>query len=199
MELDQVRSAVLTHFDIPRTGSGFDDTRFDSASVTFLGLEPIDILRIPDGEFVHYVTLGGSRHPMTDSAAALADPVRGPRAELVLTLRGGAGVQAGLPRGLGVLIAAPAVEGVVLQPDALLDLGEPLWHNAPFTAVLLGEADIAEVPLPEPADPVRFLAVAPITATEAAWVRVRGAAALRDAWAEAGIDIRDPQRAAANL
>ncbi|WP_084512701.1 suppressor of fused domain protein [Nocardia mikamii] len=199
MELDQVRSAVLTHFGIPRTGPGFDDTRFDSASVTFLGLEPIDILRIPDGEFVHYVTLGGSRHPMTDSAAALADPVRGPRAELVLTLRGGAGAQAGLPRGLGVLIAAPSVEGVVLQPDALLDLGEPLWHNAPFTAVLLGEADIAEVPLPEPADPVRFLSVAPITATEAAWVRVRGAAALRDAWSEAGIDIRDPHRAAANL
>ncbi|MDR7172103.1 hypothetical protein J2W56_005864 [Nocardia kruczakiae] len=199
MELDQVRSAVLTHFGIPRTGPGFDDTRFDSASVTFLGLEPIDILRIPDGEFVHYVTLGGSRHPMTDSAAALADPVLGPRAELVLTLRGGAGAQAGLPRGLGVLIAAPSVEGVVLQPDALLDLGEPLWHNAPFTAVLLDEADIDEVPLPEPADPVRFLSVAPITATEAAWVRVRGAAALRDAWTEAGIDIRDPHRAAANL
>ncbi|WP_227980218.1 suppressor of fused domain protein [Nocardia spumae] len=199
MELDQVRAAVLTHFGIPRAESGWDATRFDSASVTFLGLEPIEILRIPDGEFVHYVTLGGSRHPMTDPAAALADPLRGPRAELVLTVRGGAGVQAGLPRGLGVLIAAPAVEGVVLQTDALLDLGEPLWRNAPFTAALLGTADIAEVPLPEPAEPVRFLSVAPITATEAAWVRVRGAGALREAWAEAGIDVRDPDRSVANL
>ncbi|NKY85927.1 suppressor of fused domain protein [Nocardia veterana] len=197
MELDQVRAAVLSHFDIPRSAAGWDDTRFDSASVTFLGLEPIEILRIPDGELVHYVTLGGSRHPMTDSAAALADPVRGPRAELVLTLRGGA--PAGLARGLGVLIAAPAVEGVVLQADALLDLGEPMWRNAPFTAALLGTAEIPEVPLPDPAEPVRFLSVTPITATEAAWVRIRGAAALREAWTEAGIDVRDPGRAAANL
>lgn len=199
MEIDQVRAAALAHFDIPRTGSGFDDTRFDTASVTFLGLEPIEILRIPDGEFVHYVTFGGSRHPMTDSAAALADPVRGPRAELVLTLRADARAHAGLPRGLGVLIAAPAVEGIVLQEDALLDLGEPLWRTAPFTAALLETSDIAEVPLPEPADPVRFLSVAPITATEAAWVRVRGASALRTAWSEAGIDVRDPHRGAANL
>ncbi|APA96014.1 suppressor of fused domain protein [Nocardia seriolae] len=186
--LNQVRAGVLEHFEVESA---------DAASVTFLGLEPIDILRIPDGGFVHYATLGGSRHPMTDPAALLADPVRGPRAELVLTLRGGAG--AGLTRTLGVLVAAPAVEGVVLQADALLDLGEPLWDGAPFTAVLLGDSDIPEVQLPEPAEPVRFLTIAPITATEAAWVRIRGAAALREAWAEAGIDIRDPARAAAQL
>nr|WP_233608156.1 suppressor of fused domain protein [Nocardia stercoris] len=171
----------------------------DSASVTFLGLEPMEILRIPAGELVHYVTLGGSRHPMTDPAAALADPVRGPRAELVLTLRAGVGAQAGLTRGLGVLIAAPAVEGVVLQPDALLDLGEPLWRDVAFTAALLGPAEAPEVELPAPAEPVRFLTVTPITATEAAWVRLRGADALRAAWAEAGIDVRDPHRAAVNL
>ncbi|MVU81902.1 suppressor of fused domain protein [Nocardia sp. ET3-3] len=188
--LDNVRAGVLGHFGVESA---------DAASVTFLGLEPIDILRIPDGEFVHYATLGGSRHPMTDPAAALADPVRGPRAELVLTLRGGAGAGSGLTRTLGVLVAAPSVEGVVLQADALLDLGEPLWANAPFTAVLLGESEIPEVKLPEPAEPVRFLAVVPITATEAAWVRIRGAAALRDAWTEAGIDVRDPERAAAQL
>ncbi|GAB2506662.1 suppressor of fused domain protein [Nocardia heshunensis] len=188
--LDKVRAGVLGHFGVESA---------DAASVTFLGLEPIDILRIPDGEFVHYATLGGARHPMTDPAAALADPVRGPRAELVLTLRGGAGAGSGLTRTLGVLVAAPAVEGVVLQADGLLDLGEPLWSNAPFTAVLLGDSDIPEVALPEPAEPVRFLTVVPITATEAAWVRIRGAAALRDAWTEAGIDIRDPGRSAASL
>jgi hypothetical protein len=188
--LDTVRAAVLAHYGVPSA---------DSALVTFLGLEPIEILRIPDGEFVHYVTLGGARHPMADPTAARADPVRGPRAELVLTLRGGVGANAGLPRGLGVLIAVPAVEGVVLQEDALLDLGDPVWRDAPFTAVLLGPSDLAAVPLPAPAEPVRFLSVAPITATEAAWVRVRGAGALRAAWAEAGIDVRDPDRAAASL
>ncbi|WP_068001731.1 suppressor of fused domain protein [Nocardia pseudobrasiliensis] len=186
--LDEVRAAVLGHYGVPSA---------DSASVTFLGLEPIEILRIPDGEFTHYVTLGGARHPMTDPTAALADPLRGPRAELVLALHGGP--HTGISRGLGVLIASPAVEGVVLREDALLDLGEPLWRNAPFTAALLGPSELAEVPLPEPAEPVRFLSVAPITATEAAWVRVRGAAALREAWAEAGIDVRDPGRGAANL
>ncbi|MBF6327289.1 suppressor of fused domain protein [Nocardia transvalensis] len=188
--LDEVRAAVLGHYGVSSA---------DSASVTFLGLEPIEILRIPVGEFVHYVTLGGARHPMTDPTAALADPVRGPRAELVLTLRGGVSETTGLVRGLGVLIASPAVEGIVLQPDALLDLGEPLWRNSSFTAALLGPSEIPEVPLPEPAEPVRFLAVAPITATEAAWVRVRGAGALREAWAEAGIDVRDPARGAASL
>ncbi|WP_024799956.1 suppressor of fused domain protein [Nocardia sp. BMG51109] len=197
--LGPVRAAALGHFGVPRNGEKFDESRWDSASVTFLGLEPIEILRIPGDEFVHYVTLGGGRHPMTDPTAELADPLRGPRAELVLTLRAGVGAQAGLPRGLGVLIASPAVEGVVLQENALLDLGEPLWHNAPFTAALLGPSELPEVALPEPAEPVRFLSVAPITATEAAWTRVRGADALRTAWSEAGIDTRDPHRGAASL
>ncbi|MBL1076134.1 suppressor of fused domain protein [Nocardia sp. 2] len=188
--LDSVRAGVLGHFGVQRA---------DAASVTFLGLEPIEILRIPDGDLVHYVTLGGSRHPMTDPTAAVADPVRGPRAELVLTLRGGVGAASGLTRTLAVLVAAPAVEGIVLQQDALLDLGEPLWGNASFTAALLGKSDIAEVALPEPAEPVQFLNVAPITATEAAWVRIRGADALRTAWAEAAIDVRDPGRGAAQL
>ncbi|MFE6919496.1 suppressor of fused domain protein [Nocardia sp. NPDC057663] len=190
--VNSVRTAVLDHY-------GVDRAQVDSASVTFLGLEPIEILRIPGAGAVHYATLGGSRHPMGDPADLLADPVRGPRAELVLTLLASAGPQAGVVRSLAVLVATPSVEGVVLQADALLDLGEPLWHNAPFTAVLLGESDITEVALPEPADPVRYLSVTPITATEAAWVRVRGAQALRDAWAEAGIDVRDPARGAVNL
>jgi hypothetical protein len=188
--IDTVRASVLDHFGVPSA---------DSAAVTFLGLESIEILRIPDGEYVHYVTLGGARHPMADPTATVVDPDRGPRAELVLTLRGRRGSHAGLTRALAVLIASPAVEGVVLQPDALLDLGEPLWHSAAFTAALLSASSVPELSLPEPADPVRFLSVAPITATEAAWVRLRGAAALREAWAEADIDIRDPHRGPAKL
>ncbi|WP_280402830.1 suppressor of fused domain protein [Nocardia carnea] len=189
---ERVRAAVVRHFAV-------DAAAVDTASVTFLGLEPIEILRIPGDGVVHYATVGGSRHPMGDPSAVLADPVRGPRAELVLTLRTGPGNSAGVARSLGVLAASPAVEGVVLRADALLDLGEPLWRDAPFTAVLLGPGEIPEVDLPEPAEPVRYFAVTPVTATEAAWVRVRGAQALRDAWAEAGIDVLDPDRGAATL
>lgn len=172
-----------------------------AASVTFLGLEPLEVLRFgpDDDDLVRYVSLGCSRHPMGDPSDLIADPVRGPRAELVLTLRGGAGVASGVHRTLAVLAAAPAVEGVVLTVDGLLDVGEQLWKDAPFTAMLLGESGIGELALPEPADPVRFFDAVPITGTEAAWVRLRGAAALREAWAEAGIDVRDPARAAASL
>ena len=41
---------------------------------------------------------------------------------------------------MAVLAATPAVDGVVLVVDALIDLGSPLWEGAPFTAVLLGLA-----------------------------------------------------------
>ncbi|AMY21523.1 suppressor of fused domain protein [Rhodococcoides fascians] len=176
------------------------DDNPSSASVTFLGLESLDVLRFgADSEVVRYVSLGCSRHPMADPNDMVADPSRGPRAELVLTLRGGAGVASGVHKSLAVLAASPAVEGVVLVEDALLDLGEPLWTNAPFTAVLLGPSDIADLPLPEPFDPVHFFAAVPLTGTEAAWVRLRGADALREAWKEAGIDVRDPNRSAARL
>lgn len=172
-----------------------------SASVTFLGVESLDVLLFPpdDHGLVHYASLGCSRHPMGDPGDLVADSTRGPRAELVLALRGGAGVASGIQRTLAVLAAAPSVEGIVLVPDALIDLGEPLWKGVPFTAVLLGESEIPDLDVPEPADPVKFLSVVPLTGTEAAWVRLRGADALRDAWKEAGIDVRDPARAAASL
>ncbi|WP_327149874.1 suppressor of fused domain protein [Nocardia sp. NBC_01329] len=190
--IERVRAAVVGHF-------GVEAAAVDAASMTFLGVEPIEILRIPGDGVTHYVTVGGSRYPMGDPADLHADPVRGPRAELMLTMRAAAGAGAGVARSLGVLAAAPAVEGVVLQTDALLDLGEPIWRDAPFTAVLLGAGEIPEIELPDPAEPVRYFAVTPVTATEAAWVRVRGAQALRDAWAEAGIDVLDPGRGAASL
>lgn len=172
-----------------------------AASVTFLGLEPLEVLRFDadDDDLVRYITLGCSRHPMGDPSDLVADPVRGPRAELVLTVRGGLDVASGVHKSLAILAAAPAVEGVVLAVDGLLDLGEPLWVGTPFTAILMGDSDIDELELPGPADPVRFLAAVPITGTEAAWVRLRGAAALREAWAEAGIDVRDPRRGPVSL
>jgi hypothetical protein len=196
--LDLVRRHLRGHFD----------TEPDSASVTFLGTEAIEVLRFgpgtdgPEGpeRIVHYVSLGCSRYPMIDPAQVVADQLRGPRAEVVLRLRN-PGPVTGLARSLAILAATPAVEGVVLAADALIDLGSPLWaqptRRAPFTAVLLGHSDIPDLPLEPPRDPVRFLSVTPITATEAAWVRLkgaRGANALRQAWQDDGVDVLDPRR-----
>jgi hypothetical protein len=189
---DQVRAHLRGHFDAEP----------DSASVTFLGAEPIEVLRFRshvDG-LVHYVSLGCSRHPMSDPTEILADPVRGPRAEVVLRLRD-PGPVTGIPRSLAILAATPAVDGVVLAADALIDLGSSLWARpsgrVPFTAVLLGRSDIPDLPLEPPRDPVLFLAATPITATEAAWVRLKGADAMRQAWRTDGVDVLDPNRPAA--
>ncbi|KQU35624.1 MULTISPECIES: suppressor of fused domain protein [unclassified Rhodococcus (in: high G+C Gram-positive bacteria)] len=192
-----VTAQVRTHL---QTVLGQDDP--SSASVTFLGLEPLEVLLFAaDVEgVVRFTTLGCSRHPMADPSDMVTDSHRGPRAELILALRGVDESVAEVWRTLAVFAASPAVEGIVLVPDALLDAGEPLWPGAPFTAVLLtAESGVADLELPEPYDPVRFLRAVPITGTEAAWVRLRGADALRDAWTEAGIDIADPRRSAASL
>jgi hypothetical protein len=169
----------------------------DVASVTFLGTERIDVLRFgPDADgVVHYVSLGCSRHPMFDPTEMVTDAIHGPRAEVVVSLRGP--TPKGLARSVAVLAAAPAVEGLILEADALVDLGEPLWASTPFTAMLLGDSDIDDVPLPPPRPPVRILSATPITATEAAWVRLKGADAMREAWQADGVDVLDPSRPAA--
>jgi Suppressor of fused protein (SUFU) len=198
--LARVRAHLSAHF----RQAGVD-AEPDVASVTFLGAEPIEVLRFRTGadEVVHYVSLGCSRHPMTDattSAATAADPECGPRAEVVLRLRN-PGPITRLAHSLAIVAATPAVDGVVLTEDALIDLGSPLWDNrsgpAPFTAILLGRSDIPDLSLDPPRDPVCFLSATPITATEAAWVRLRGADAMRDAWQTDGVDVLDPNRPAA--
>jgi Suppressor of fused protein (SUFU) len=193
---DLVRAHLRGHF----AASGVDSEP-DSASVTFLGTESIEVLRFrsPDG-LVHYVSVGCSRHPMSDPTEVLADPLRGPRAEVVLCQRD-PGAVGGVARTLAILAAAPGVDGVVLAADALIDLGSPLWTRlearVPFTAVLLGRSDIPDLPLEPPRDPVSFLSATPITATEAAWVRLKGADAMRQAWLNDGVDVLDPNRRAA--
>lgn len=168
----------------------------DAASVTFLGTQSFEVLRFgsDDGDVIHYVSLGCSREPMTDPAEFAADPVRGPRAEVSVALRGT--TPTGLARSVAVLAAAPAVEGLVLAPDALVDLGSPLWSGAAFTAFLLGRSEIGDVELPAPRDPVAVLSAIPITPTEAAWVRLKGADAMREAWRADGVDVLDPGRKA---
>jgi hypothetical protein len=169
----------------------------DSASVTFLGVERIEVLRFgPDANGVyHYVSLGCSRHPMGDPTALAADPLLGPRAEVVVSLRD-TGPTTGLAKTVALLAATPAVDGVVLLPDALIDLGAPLWSPSPFTAVLLAHSDIPQVILDEPRDPVTFLSATPISANEAAWVRLKGVEALRETWQADGVDTLDPRRPA---
>ena len=193
--LTQVRAHLRGHF-AGLLGSG-PTTEPDSASVTFLGVERIEVLRFgPDADgLYHYVSLGCSRHPMGDPTALAADPLRGPRAEVVVSLRNTAPTT-GLARTVALLAATPAVDGVVLLPDALIDLGAPLWTPSPFTAVLLGPSAIPPLPLDAPREPVNFFSATPISANEAAWVRLKGVEALRETWQTDGVDTLDPARPA---
>ncbi|WP_206504169.1 suppressor of fused domain protein [Streptomyces chrestomyceticus] len=185
-----------------RTTLGQPDAR---AAVTFLGTDRVEVLRFtgggPDGDLVRYVTLGMSDRPMTDPTAVLADPLRGPRAELVLSVKAGRADVDKVLRPLAVLAASPQVEGVIVAPGASLDVGEPLWPGAPFTSVLVAEPGglVADLELDEPLDPVRFLPLLPMTPNEAAWKRVHGAEALQERWLKGGTDLRDPLRSGVAL
>jgi hypothetical protein len=161
------------------------------ASVSFLGTDRIDVLRFgPDADgLVRYATLGMSRAPMSGSSELLTE---GPRAELVLSVRG---AQDTVLRRLGALAASPAVEGLVITPGAGLDLGEPLWDGSRFTAVLVGEPG----GLVPDVEGVQFFPLLPMTPNEAAWKRVHGADALEERWLGQAIDLRDPARPEAAL
>jgi hypothetical protein len=181
-----------------RSALGEPDAR---AAVTFLGTERIEVLRFSDGDLLRYATLGMSAQPMNDPVAAVSDPVRGPRAELVLTVRAGLAETDKVLRPLAVLAASPQVEGVVVAPGNSMDVGEPLWPGAPFSAVLVAENGglVEDLDLDEPMDPVRFLPLLPMTSNEAAWKRVHGAAALQERWLAHGTDLRDPRRGPVRL
>ncbi|WP_424890014.1 suppressor of fused domain protein [Streptomyces sp. XH2] len=199
-----------------RTALGEPDAR---AAVTFLGTDRIEVLRFHDGDVVRYATLGMSAQPMTDPAGpspdhhpstsrfaaplsiVVADPLRGPRAELLLSVRAGRADTDKVLRPLAVLAASPQVEGLVVAPGASLDTGEPLWPGAPFTSVLVAESGglVEDLELDEPMDPVRFLPLLPMTPNEAAWKRVQGAEALQERWLRNGTDLRDPTRSGVPL
>jgi hypothetical protein len=165
--------------------------------VSFVGVDPIDVLRfepIP-GERA-YVTLGMSRHPMT-GAEELVRASDGPRAELVLHLHDPTDEHREIWRRLAVLGAAPAVEGVVYADGMSVDLGEPLTIGSACTGVLVTESAVA--PIETDGGLVAILQVVPATSTELAWCRVRGSAALRERWTSAGIDLLDLARRAVPL
>jgi hypothetical protein len=159
------------------------------ASVSFVGVDPIEVLRfepIP-GERA-YLTLGMSRHPMTGAAEAVVAP-DGPRAELMLHLRDPTDQHADVWRRLALLAAAPAVEGVVYKAGMSVDLGEPFTPGSACTGVVVHDSVIGEIDVEDA--PVAVLQVLPATSTELAWCRVRGSAALRDRWTAAGTDLLD--------
>ncbi|MFI8825836.1 suppressor of fused domain protein [Streptomyces sp. NPDC053431] len=183
-----------------RTALGEPDAR---AAITFLGTDRIEVLRFADAEagLVRYATLGMSAQPMADPTSALADPVKGPRAELVLSVRAGLADTDKVLRPLAVLAATPQVEGVVVAPGASLDVGEALWPGAPFSSVLVAGSGglVEDLELDAPMDPVRFLPLLPMTSNEAAWKRVHGAQALEERWLANGTDLRDPLRRSVTL
>lgn len=185
-----------------RSALGEPDAR---AAVTFLGTDRIEVLRFSGGAttegIVRYATLGMSARPMADPTVVVADPVAGPRAELVLSVRAGVADTDKVLRPLAVLAASPQVEGLVVAPGASLDVGGPLWPGAPFTSVLVAEPGglVEDLELDAPLDPVRFLPLLPMTPNEAAWKRVHGAQAIQERWLTGGTDLRDPARKSVSL
>ncbi|MFE7773858.1 suppressor of fused domain protein [Streptomyces sp. NPDC057445] len=175
------------------TALGEPDAR---AAVTFLGTDRIEVLRFIDGDIVRYATLGMSAQPMNDPKDVLADPVKGPRAELILSVRAGLADTDKVLRPLAVFGSSPQVEGVIVAPGNSMDTGEPLWPEAPFSSVLVAEPGglVEDLELDGPMDPVRFLPLLPMTPNEAAWKRVHGAAELQARWLKHGTDLRDPLR-----
>ncbi|MGX7679208.1 suppressor of fused domain protein [Jatrophihabitans sp. DSM 45814] len=165
------------------------------ASVSFLGVEPIEVLRYRDDGLSHYVSLGMSRHPMTDPSAVLVDDATGPRAELLISV---AGQPDEIWRKLAILAAAPAVEGAVYEIGNRVDLSEPLCPGSRCTGAIIEPGPLEPIAVPGGAD-VEILRLIPATATELAWARVHGSAALGERWREYNIDLADLSRAPVDL
>lgn len=171
------------------------------ASVSFLGVERVEVLRWRTGDSAQLATLGAARHPMSGGESMHVDPIRGPRAEILLRVRDDDGtVSAALVRALTVVAAAPAVESIVLRPDSTIDLGAPIAPASNCTGFLIGASDVADVdPGVADVEPVALLEAWPVTANELAWARARGAAALRDQLVAEGVDIAEVRRRSASL
>jgi hypothetical protein len=185
--LPDVEAALVEHF-------GSQPAR---ASVSFVGVDPIEILRFEPvpGERA-YVSLGMARHPMT-GAGETVRAEHGPRAELVLHVHDPTDAHADVWRSLAVLAAAPAVEGVVYVPGMTVDLGSPVAPGSRCSGIVTAESSVPAVPF-ERGD-VHILRVIPATAQEIAWCRVHGAEALVQRWQERAVDLYDLTRSGVEL
>jgi hypothetical protein len=161
------------------------------ASVSFVGVEPIEVLRFPTADGLALVTLGMSRRPM---------PEIGVRAELVVTLHHRPVNGGELWRRLAVLAAAPVVEEVAYRPGMSIDLGVPLDPSSICTGGLIAVSDLAGLAaVPTIAGAVSLLRFIPATSSELAFSRVQGADALHERWRLAGVDLRDLGRPTVDL
>jgi hypothetical protein len=182
--LQLVETAYRQHFEIPPA----------RASVSFLGVDPIEVLRYPEGTIDHYLTLGMARYPMADPGDAVIAP-SAPRAELLLSA---AGRPEQLWRTLAILAAAPAVEGAVYQAGNRVDLEEPLCPGSRCTGGVLASSELQPIVVAGAAD-VQVLRVLPASATELAWAKVHGSEQLRQRWQAAGTDLTDLMRQPVDL
>jgi hypothetical protein len=175
--LATVEAAYREHFEVAPA----------RASVSFLGVEPIEVLRYADGERDHYLSLGLSRRPMSDPSAMVVDELAGPRAELLVTAVGRA---EGLWQSLAVLAAAPAVEGAVYATGNRIDLGQPLCSGSRCTGGVLVPGPLHPIAVTGLSE-IEVLQLVPATATELAWARVHGSEELRRRWLAASTDLID--------
>lgn len=187
--VDSVRAALIAHF-------GHEP---DSASVSFVGVEPISVLRFRDGDLLVYVTLGMSTRPLpeqTVSNGVTELSEEGPRAELMLRVHAhGVGADE-VWRRLAVLGVAPVVEGLRYADGAIVALGEPLVARSRARGVVVTKSALE---VPAPAGVVTVFEVVPATADELAWARVHGVADLRARWLEQGSDLTDLGRVQVDL
>jgi hypothetical protein len=176
----QVEAAYRQHFEVEPL----------RASVSFVGVDPIEILLYPAGSgdgsrSSAYLSLGMSRFPMVGGSDLVVSP-DGPRAELMVVVRGH---EDEVWRRLAVLAAAPAVESVVYSVGARLDLGEPWLPGSRCTGVVVGPSPLSSVGTA--AGMVDVFQVVPATQTELAWARVHGNEQLAERWRAAGTDLTD--------
>ena len=177
------------------------------ASISFVGVESIEILRYqefgeepsgktrltansPESVATSYLTLGMSRHPMTESSATMVDASTAPRGELLLSVLG---FPDDVWRRLAVLAAAPAVESAVYRVGMRVELGEPWCAGSRCTGAVVAPGPLADIPVPglHPVTVFRLLPAAPV---ELAWARVHGSESLLERWRSAGTELRDLYR-----
>ena len=165
------------------------------ASISFVGVPPIEVLRYGAEDAVHYVTLGMSAFPLVEASESAIDVATAPRAELMLTTRDAPET---IWKSLAVLAAAPAVEGAVYQLGGRVDLTEPLVAGSLCTGGVLARSPLEPVAVSGFAD-IEILSLLPATATELAWARVHGTDALMQRWRDAGTPLTELARAAVDL
>lgn len=172
------------------------ETAAARASVSFLGVEAIEILRYEQTDCGgawdtnSYLSLGMSRYPMAEPSAIAVDPLTAPRAELLLSTLG---QPDDVWRQLAVLAAAPAVESAMYRVGMRVDLGAPWCAGSRCTGAVVVDGPLLPIPVPGSAA-VTVFRLLPAAPTELAWARIHGSEALLARWNSADTDLRDLYR-----